>query len=161
MPQTPNTRRNLIGAIIDRMEGKSEAPPLALVEATHIKITVGEIRELLMKNPTHPQAMVFGKATMNLPDDYEVAVEEADLRAIIENHSVIRRKENVNGQDVWRKTPGRELGPPLSDADAPAAFDPNAIPGSESPQLKGTEDEVSPTEDDLGHGNDLGHDAPH
>lgn len=114
MPQGENEKaKDLVEELIDRIEGQDEAPDLMVIEADLLEVTVGELRELINRNPVHPISVVFGKGTQDYPDEHLVNIEKIDLLSMIENFEVIRHKRIIGGVPTWVKEPGKSLGPPL------------------------------------------------
>lgn len=68
-----------------------------------VALTVAELKQAIAHNPTHPLAGDFANAIANLPDTYEINVEQPTLQALIHNRPLITRKEVIDGKPILTK----------------------------------------------------------
>jgi len=82
-----------------------------------LTVTVAEIRRAVDANPGHRVAKVYRKAVAGKRDTLRVAVDAADLQALLANTEVKTTEEVVDGARVITKLMNEEL--PLPVAESP------------------------------------------
>lgn len=74
--------------IINKIREKSETAKLVVKNTEVLELTAGELTELANKNPSHPDAVEFLKATAGLPKNLKVFIDKANLEAVLQNKRV-------------------------------------------------------------------------
>lgn len=98
--------KNLTDRLNQRVEqGAGEAAkPLAIIEAANIQISRQEMIELCNSNQNHPTAKVYLDSLKKHGAGDTIVVDQADVRAIIDNKKVVivseKGKQDLDGLEI-------------------------------------------------------------
>lgn len=110
-------------AVLDAIRRKLLHPEVAarmpVRRAKVIVVTVAEIRKAAESNPGHRVAKVYRRAVAGKRDKARVAVDAADLQALLANVEVKTVEEIVDGARVITKLMNEEF--PLPVAESPSS----------------------------------------
>lgn len=110
-------------AVLDAIRRKLLHPEVAarmpVRRAKVIVVTAAEIRKAAESNPGHRVAKVYRKAVAGKRDKARVAVDAADLQALLANTEVKTVEEIVDGARVITKLMNEEF--PLPVAESPSS----------------------------------------
>ncbi len=113
-------------AVLDAIRRKLLHPEVAarmpVRRAKVIVVTAGEIRKAAESNPGHRVARVYRRAVAGKRDKARVAVDAADLQALLANTEVKTTEEVVDGARVITKLMNDELPlPAAADVESPSS----------------------------------------
>lgn len=107
-------------AVLDAIRRKLLNPEVAarmpVRRAKVIVVTAGEIRKAAESNPGHRVAKVYRKAVAGMRDKARVAVDAADLQALLANVEVKTVEEIVDGAKVVTKLMNADLPFPVAES---------------------------------------------
>lgn len=107
-------------AVLDAIRRKLLRPEVAarmpVRKAKVIVVTVAEIRRAVDANPGHRVARIYRKAVAGMRDKAKVAVDAADLQALLANVEVKTVEEIVDGAKVVTKLMNADLPFPVAES---------------------------------------------